>query len=137
MTGLTPYLHFPGTARHALGFYAEVFGGSAQLHTFAEFGRTDGPAESVAHGSLLDGPVRLFAADAAEGEPSLRTEGLMFSLLGTADPATLTGWFERLSEGGRVVDALQERPWKAWDGQVIDRYGVHWLIGFEVDPADS
>jgi PhnB protein len=26
---------------------------------------------------------------------------------------------------------LQVRPWGASDGQVIDRYGLHWLIGFE------
>jgi uncharacterized glyoxalase superfamily protein PhnB len=41
--------------------------------------------------------------------------------------------FLRLSEGGHVVDDLQQRPWDAWDGQVIDRYGLHWLIGFEDD----
>ena len=33
----------------------------------------------------------------------------------------------------RVVDDLQKRPWGAWDGQVVDRFGLHWLIGFEVD----
>jgi PhnB protein len=43
------------------------------------------------------------------------------------------GWFACLSEGGTVVDDLQRRPWGAYDGQVIDRYGVHWLIGFEGD----
>lgn len=41
MAGLTPYLR--GTARAALSFYAQVFGGGAELHTFAEFGRSDGP----------------------------------------------------------------------------------------------
>lgn len=137
MSGLTPYLHFAGTAREALDFYADIFGGSTELHTFSEFGRNDGSADSVAHGYLSGGPVLLYAADVGEGEPSLRTEGLMFSLLGTATAETLTNWFERLSEGGRVVDALRERPWGASDGQVIDRYGVHWLIGFEPEPADS
>jgi hypothetical protein len=29
------------------------------------------------------------------------------------------------------------RPWGASDGQVIDRYGLHWLIGFENDHNDS
>ncbi|HEX3958817.1 MAG TPA: hypothetical protein VHZ03_19680 [Trebonia sp.] len=57
----------------------------------------------------------------------------MLSLLGTADAATLKDWFSRLSERGRVVDDLQVRPWGASDGQVIDRYGLHWLIGFEDD----
>ncbi len=43
----------------------------------------------------------------------------------------LRRWFSRLSEGGRVVDDLQKRPWGDFDGRVIDRYGLHWLIGFE------
>ena len=128
-----PYLHFPGTARDALGFYADVFGGSAQLHTFEEFNRTDGPAEAIAHGYLKDSPVLLFAADVAGDQAPLRCEGLMLSLLGTVDASTLKDWFSRLSEGGRVVDDLQVRPWGASDGQVIDRYGLHWLIGFEND----
>ena len=55
----------------------------------------------------------------------------MWSLLGAADPATLHAWFARLAEGGRVVDALQSRPWGACDGQVVDRFGLHWLIGYE------
>jgi PhnB protein len=130
-----PYLHFPGTARDALSFYADVFGGSAQLHTFEEFNRTDGPAGAIAHGYLKDSPVLLFAADVAGDQAPLRSEGLMLSLLGTVDASTLKDWFSRLSEGGRVVDDLQVRPWGASDGQVIDRYGLHWLIGFEDDGA--
>ena len=133
MTDPTPYLHLPGTAREALTFYADVFGCGTQLHTFAELGRTDGPAEAIAHGYLVEGPVALFAADVGGDEPALRSEGMMLALLGTAAPATLRSWFSRLAEGGRVVDDLQARPWGASDGQVIDQHGVHWLIGFEVD----
>jgi PhnB protein len=133
MTDPTPYLHLPGTARQAMTFYGDVFGCDVRLHTFAEFGRTDGPADAVAHGYLVDGPVALFASDVAGDEPALRSEGLMLALLGTAAPSTLRGWFSRLAEGGRVVDDLQERPWGASDGRVIDLHGVQWLIGFEGD----
>ena len=136
MTDPTPYLHFAGTAREALTFYGEVFGCAVQLHTFAEFDRTDGPADAIAHGYLTDGPVALFAADVAGDEPAFRCEGMMLSLLGAAPPATLRTWFAGLSEGGRVVDDLQKRPWGATDGQVVDRYGLHWLIGFEADDVD-
>lgn len=133
MTDPTPYIHLPGTAREALTFYADVFGGGVQLHTFAEFNRTDGPADAIAHGYLVAGPVSLFAADVSGDEPPFRCEGMMLSLLGTAEPPTMREWFTRLSDGGRVVDDLQARPWGASDGQVIDRHGVHWLIGFEGD----
>jgi PhnB protein len=136
MTGPTPYLHFAGTARQALTFYGDVFGCAVQLHTFGEFNRTDGPAQAIAHGYLKDGPVQLYAADVTGDEPPLRCEGMTLSLLGTAAPAILRDWFSRLSAGGRVVDDLQVRPWGASDGQVIDRYGLHWLIGFEGGDSD-
>jgi PhnB protein len=135
MTAPTPYLHLPGTAREALTFYGDVFGCGVQLHTFEELGRTDGPADAIAHGYLAEGPVVLFAADAVGDEATLRCEGMMLSLLGTASPPTLRGWFRGLSDGGRVVDELQRRPWGDSDGQVVDRYGLHWLIGFQGDDA--
>ena len=130
MTAPTPYIHLPGTAREALTTYADVFGGEVELHTFEEFGRTDGPPGAIAHGHLAGGPVELFAADAA-GDDTVRCEGMMLSLLGAAEAAVLRRWFARLADGGRVVDDLQARPWGATDGQVVDRFGLHWLIGFE------
>ncbi len=135
MTGPTPYVHFPGTAREALTFYGEVFGCPVQLHTLAEFGRTDGPADAIAHGYLAGGPVALYGADASGDEPPFRSQGLMLALLGAAAPAELRRWFSRLGEGGQIVDDLQARPWGASDGQVIDRYGLHWLIGFEAEES--
>ncbi|MDP5228720.1 MULTISPECIES: VOC family protein [Arthrobacter] len=124
------YIHFPGTARQALEFYQRVFGGELQLNTFAEFGRDDGPGDSIAHG-MLSGLVELGGADAAGEDRPLRSEGLMLSLLGTAPAEKLTAWFGQLAEHGRVVEPLEVRPWGATDGQVVDRFGVHWLVGFE------
>ncbi len=136
MTGPTPYVLVPGTAHEALTFYGDVFGCAVELHTFAEFNRADGPADAIAHGGLTGGPVALSGADVAGDERPVRCEGLMLDLLGAADPSTLRAWFSRLSEGGRLVDDLQKRPWGASDGQVIDRYGLHWLIGFEGEESD-
>lgn len=130
MTAPQIYLSFPATAREALGFYADVFGGELSLHTYEDFSRNDGPPEAIAHG-VLDGEVALAGSDAAPGEKSVRIEGIMLSLLGTAEPAVLHGWFDRLAEDGQVVDPLSPKPWGASDGQVIDRYGLHWLIGYE------
>lgn len=135
MTALTPYVFLPGTAREALLFYADVFGCSAQMHTLAEFGRTDGPPDAIAHGGLAGGPVTLFVADAIGEQPPFRSEGLLLALLGAADPARLHEWFGRLAQGGRVVDDLQTRPWGATDGQVVDRYGLPWLIGYEAEAS--
>lgn len=117
-------------------FYGEIFGCAVELHTFGEFNRADGPADAIAHGYLVGGPVALFGADVAGDEPPFRSEGIKLALLGTAAPLTLRQWFSRLGEGGQVAADLQARPWGASDGQVIDRYGLHWLIGFESDESD-
>ena len=130
MTAPRIYVSFPGTAREALGFYAGVFGGELSLYTNEDFGVTDQAPDAIAHG-VLDGVVALAGSDTPEGGQSVRLEGLMLSLLGTAESAVLHEWFDKLAEGGRVVDPLAPKPWGASDGQVIDRYGLHWLIGYE------
>ncbi|MBT2551394.1 VOC family protein [Arthrobacter sp. ISL-65] len=130
MATLQPYVIFPGTARAALTFYRDVFGGELSLHTYEDFGRSDGALSAIAHGEL-HGEVALAGADAAAGEKSVRVEGLMLSLLGTAEPEVLHEWFDKLSVGGSVVDPLAPKPWGASDGQVVDRHGLHWLVGYE------
>jgi PhnB protein len=130
MTAPKIYLTFPGTARDALGFYADVFGAELTLHTFGDFQRTDGPADHIAHG-VLKGPVSIYGSDAADGTEGFRMDGVMLTLLGSAEPAVLHRWFDRLADGGRIVDQLGPKPWGASDGQVVDRHGVHWLIGYE------
>ena len=127
------YVSFPGTARKALSFYAEVFGGELSLYTYEEFGNSSGDPDAIAHG-VLNGPVALAGSDVGPGGKSVRFEGLMLSLLGTAEPALLHEWFDKLAVDGRVVDPLAPKPWGASDGQVIDRHGLHWLIGYEPAP---
>jgi PhnB protein len=127
-----PYLLLPGTAREGLTRYRDVFGGDLELHTYGDFGRSDGPADAIAHG-ILTGPVLLFGADAGPDEDAFSSTGLLLSLLGAAEPAVLRGWFDGLADGGRVLDPLTERPWHAWDGRVRDRFGVTWLLGWEPD----
>lgn len=131
MTAPIPYVSFPGTAREALEFYATVFGGDVHVNTFAEFSRTDGPGDAIAHGVLSGGPVALFGSDAAGDEPSVHIEGVLLALLGTAQPEVLHRWFDQLAVGGAVIDPLAAKPWGASDGQVVDRYGLRWLIGYE------
>jgi len=54
-------------------FYGEVFGCQVMLHTFAEMNRPDAPHDdAIAHGYLCEGPVELFAADAAGEDRPLR-----------------------------------------------------------------
>lgn len=129
MSGLIPYLLFPGNAAEALQHYRSIFGGELQLFDYAQMGRHDGPGDAIAHG-MLRGLVDLAGADAGADDDAAQMNGMFFSLLGTADAPTLTRWFDRLADGGRVLSALVERPWGDVDGSVVDRYGIRWLIGY-------
>ncbi|HCS61782.1 MAG TPA: VOC family protein [Microbacterium sp.] len=130
MTGLVPYLFFPGNAAEALTFYQSVFGGELVLYTYADAQRTDGPADAIGHG-MLQGTVELFAADAGRDQDAVHIVGASLSLLGTAEPSVLHEWFAALAEGGTAIDPLQQRPWGDFDGQVTDRYGIRWLVGYQ------
>ena len=123
------YVTMPGSARQSLEFYASVF----DAHTFSDFQRTDGAPDAIAHGAL-HGPVVLFICDAAKDEPTVRTEGVRFALLGCAPPSTLHQWFDQLAIGGIIVDPLALKPWGAYDGEVVDQFGLRWLIGYEPEP---
>jgi PhnB protein len=129
MSGLVPYLLFPGNAAEAFAHYRSVFGGELQLFDYAQLGREDGPGDAIGHG-MLQGVVELSGADAGADDDAVQMSGMFFSLLGTADAATLTRWFDALAAQGRVLSALETRPWGDVDGMVVDRYGIRWLIGF-------
>lgn len=130
MTVPTPYLLFPGNAAEALHHYRSVFGGELRMFDYATAGRHDGPGDAIAHGQL-SGPVDLAAADAGADDDGVQMSGMFLSLLGTTDDSTLTGWFDALAAGGHVIAPLQQRPWGDYDGTLVDRYGIRWLIGFE------
>src|SRR5574337_837484 len=57
---LTPHLHFDGTARDAMQFYAGVFGGDIDFHTFAEIGCGEAVASDA---DLLRGYWEKLSAD--------------------------------------------------------------------------
>ncbi|UOR02848.1 VOC family protein [Leucobacter allii] len=128
------YLLFPGNAAEALAYYRDVFGGELELHDYAAFGRTDGPGDAIAHG-VLTGPVALAGADAGPDDDAVHMGGMFLSLLGTAPVAELARCFAALAAEGRIIEPFVRRPWGAIDGQLVDRYGVRWLIGSEDDPA--
>lgn len=109
------YISFPGTAKEALGFYAGVFGGELSLDSYKDHGRTDGPPDAVAHG-ILDGVVSLAGSDTPEGEPPVRWEGLLLSLLQhrrTGSAARVVRQALRRRQGDRSpgATAMGRRGW--------------------------
>ena len=123
---LNPYLAFQGTARRAMEFYRDVFGGELNVMTFGDHGGE--PAEGVMH-AMLETPAgyTLMASDMPPGESVTAGGAITISLSGD-DTDELTGYFEKLAEGGTVSEPLKQQMWGDTFGMLIDQFGIGWMV---------
>lgn len=129
-TTLNPYLGFKGDARQALEFYQSVFGGELSLSTFGEFQASQDPAQQdfIMHGQLATASgFTLMASDTPDGMEFRPGTNFSVSLSGD-DDAELGGYWEKLSDGGTVLEPLVQAPWGDSFGMCTDRFGVKWLV---------
>ncbi|MDR6613274.1 VOC family protein [Leifsonia sp. 1010] len=136
---LNPYLNFRSSAREAMDFYQSVFGGEVQRSTFAEFQMAQDPADNdlIMHSQLTTpGGFTLMAADVPAHMDFTEGSAISISLSGD-DEAELTGYWEKLIEGGNVLEPLNKAPWGDSFGMAVDRYGVQWLINIAGAPQEA
>ena len=128
---LAPYLTVLGNAREAMEFYRDAVGGELRITTTGEMGVElpgHGP-DTVMHADLtLPGGMRLYAADDC-ADTGTSAQGVAVSLFGeAADAQRLTGWFDRLGEGGTVQMPMAPQMWGDTFGSLVDRFGVVWMV---------
>ncbi len=134
--GTVPYLHFRGQAAQALSFYAEVLGG-ADLRMMCYADAPDAPeawkdSDRVMHGQVRLGDAVLMASDfppGTEGDPQ-KAASIMQTF---ADPEAARAAFDRLGEGGAVLQDFGPTFWSSGFGMVRDRFGTHWILSAEAE----
>lgn len=127
---LNPYLSFRDTAREAMEFYQSVFGGDLNVMTFGDMpqmGAAPEDSAKVMH-AMLTTPagLALMGADTPSAMDHQPFNGSI-SLSGD-DEATLRGYWDRLVDGGRVVEPLEKAPWGDSFGMCVDRFGINWMV---------
>jgi PhnB protein len=125
---LNPYLNFNGTARQAMEFYRDVFGGELTVSTFADLGMADGAdADKVMHAQLQTGSgYTIMGADVPQHMEFQAPAGFAVSISGDDD--ALKGYFDKLAEGGTVTMALAKQPWGDEFGMLTDKFGIQWMV---------
>src|SRR5262245_2670070 len=98
---LNPYLSFDGTAREAMEFYKEVFGGELVLNTFGDFGDPNAPgSDKIMHGQLeTTSGYTIMGADSPPGTEHKPGNDVSVSLSGD-DAGELRGYWDKLSASG-------------------------------------
>ncbi|MEU0600219.1 VOC family protein [Streptomyces sp. NPDC006393] len=126
---LNPYLSFDGTARQAMEFYKDVFGGTLALNTYGDVGQPGGAdADRIMHAMLeTPGGFTLMAADIPPGMEHTPGTNITVSLSGD-DDADLRGYWEKLSAGGSVAVPLEKQMWGDVFGMCTDRFGIPWMV---------
>jgi PhnB protein len=126
-----PYLSFDGQCEAAFKFYEQYLGAKpgAIFHYAGTPFADQAPADwgnKVMHGNLTIGDLELMAADVTPDryEPP-KGFSLSLHIETVADAERIFG---ALSEGGRVVMALEKTFWADRFGMVVDRFGIPWLI---------
>ncbi len=130
---LIPYLHFQGNCEEALHTYKAIFAGEANV--VSRFGSTSYPVpeshkDKIMHASLVFDENTIMMSDSMPDAKIDHGNGVSLSISLNSEEQTRK-IFEALSENGKVFMPLEKQFWGALFGQVIDRFGIRWMLNCE------
>jgi PhnB protein len=134
---LNPYISFMDNARQAMEFYQSVFGGTLQTSTFKEFNMSQDPSQDdlLMHANLeAENGIVLMAADTPPGGEYRPGTNISISLSGDQE-AELAGYFQKLADGGQVIEPLVKAPWGDTFGMCVDPFGITWMVNIAGQPV--
>ena len=133
-----PYLHFDENCREAMDFYQSLFGGYLELMPIGDSpAREQFPTDihhQVLHASLRNGDFGLMASDMCGQGALIQGNSVQLSL-DCSSEEEIRNLYEKLSEGGEILDDLKEQFWGALFAMVMDRYGVRWMLSYDKSQA--
>lgn len=122
-----PYIFFTGNCREAMEFYKGIFGGDLEIQTYDDVpGPTmEGMEGKIMHAKLSGGEIVLMGSDTAKASSKAAKISLS---LGGSNEEKLTKIFEGLCDGVEVEHPLKKEFWGDTFGQVVDKFGVEWMV---------
>ncbi len=132
-----PYIHFDGTCAEAMAFYAGVFGGTDMMSMrYSEAPAESGasPSDRIMHCQFNAAGGTLMASDFPPGMDAQPQQAMSVMIEPATVPEAQTA-FDRLTEGGTVIMPFGPTFWSPGFGMLKDRFGTHWIIGTQPQPA--
>lgn len=132
MTYLNPYLFFNGNCSLAMKFYESCFGGELSITTFGDAQAEACPPDArnkVMHASLKKGSFILMASDNPDGD-ILFGDNVQIAV-NCSSLSEVESLFNLFAANGRVEYALNDTPWGARFGVLIDQFGVNWMFSYD------
>jgi len=128
---LIPTISFQGNCDEALAFYKEALGATVkEVAYFRDAPPNSGMDESLPPNFVMHSEVVIYGTQITmtDGATAPIT-GDYFSMLLSFDTAgEATDVFNKLADGGRVIEDLAPQFWATLCGDVEDRFGINWHI---------
>ena len=136
MASVSTYVNFDGQTEAAFEHYCAIFR-AEPIGPVVRIGdipsppgvtRTEAQLRRIAHMAIaITGGHVLRGTDV----PEVASGSRMGAMLEPDDRAEGARLFEALAEGGRVVVPLEDQPWGAYFGELVDRFGIRWFVHVE------
>ena len=130
---LIPSIGFQGNCDEAINYYKEVLGAEVKtINHFKDAPEDHGMEESLPPNFVMYSEVVLFGttmvmADGMKRPMKGEEENFWFTLSFDC-PKETTSVFNKLADGGRVIEALAPQFWVSLSGDVVDRFGICWNV---------
>ncbi len=143
MPTINAYLNFNGNCLQAFEFYKSVFGGEFEfLGKFKDMPQdiqncpplSESEGEKIMHVRLpVSTETCLMGSDVGGSEGSKLVSGNNFSLsINTHSKEETDILFNKLAINANIIMPLAETFWGAYFGMLIDQFGVHWQVNYDL-----
>lgn len=129
---IAPYIFFYGRCEEALEFYKTAIGGTYEMQRNSE--APEGmPVDAslkdkVMHATFTGSGITFMASDGREIKTVDPDAGNISLSLAATEADEGERVFKALAEGGKVAIPLAEAFWGGRFGDVVDKFGIEWMI---------
>lgn len=123
MKSMSPYLMFNGNCKEAMNHYARCFKSEAQIMPTED-------KNKVMHASIKVGPIMLMGSDWMDQDFRMGNNAQIY--LDCQSQAEVDELHKSLSEGGKSTMKPDKFFWGSYFGSVTDKFGINWMIGFDL-----
>jgi PhnB protein len=131
---INSYLTFGGNCKEAMSFYKKCLGGDLSFQTLADSPYAEempGPyKQCIVHATLIKDNLILMASDLPYEQGLIKGNSISL-MLHCNNESEIIEFYEKLSEGGIKIQFLSKTYWGALAGNLIDKFGNHWMLHFQ------
>jgi len=128
---LLPSISFQENCEEAINYYKEVLGAEVKEISYLDEAPVDlgieisSSSRFVTYAEVVLFGTSVVMTDGAENQ--MKNQNFYFTLFfDTEEEVRIV--FDKLADGGKIVEPLAPKFWARLDGNIVDRFGINWSV---------